>query len=678
MSNYRIRKVDNKGIITTVAGYYTHAPLGVAVDSAGNIYFADSSDRIKKVNTNGIITAVAGNGQWGFSGDGGTATQAKLHAPMAVAADSAGNIYIADTGNNRVRKIDTNGIITTVAGSGGSGYYGGGFSGDGGPATEASLYYPSGVAADAEGNIYVADVGNQRIRKVDTSGIITTVAGSPSSFCSMWGCSWVGGFSGDGGSATQATLFYPYGVAVDSAGSIYIADIYNQRIRKVSQPSAFTGLSAAGDIPFSDENGLGYILDSAGLHKSTIDLSTGKTLLTFGYNENKKLISMTDRFGNKTSIQRDGSGIPISITSPDDIITSLTIDGSNNLKKVSYPDSSFYSFTYTSDGLMTDEYDPKNNHFIHQYDSIGRITNIFDPEGGSWSYSRTVDNAGNIFTNILTAEGNLTVYKDRTDSTGAYTSLKTDPTGAVTTITRSSDELTETRQLSCGMKLNLKYDLDTEYKFKYIKESVNISQAGLSLTNAFTKTYQDTNADKKPDLITETTAINSKNWTMSNNVLSGIITNKSPLGRIVTSKYDITNLLTKQVTVPGMNPAIYSYDAKGRLAGITVGSRTTAIAYDTNGNIDYLVTSDNKTFDYSYDVMGRLKAELRPDGTIVAYDYDSNGNMTILTNPKSIANTFDYTANDQRKTWLTPMSGSYLYSYDKERKLKTIQFHPGK
>ena len=243
----------------------------------------------------------------------------------------------------------------------------------------------------------------------------------------MWGCSWVGGFSGDGGSATQATLVYPYGVAVDSAGSIYIADIYNQRIRKVSQPSAFTGLSAAGDIPFSDENGLGYILDSAGLHKSTIDLSTGKTLLTFGYNENKKLISMTDRFGNKTSIQRDGSGIPISITSPDDIITSLTIDGSNNLKKVSYPDSSFYSFTYTSDGLMTDEYDPKNNHFIHQYDSIGRITNIFDPEGGSWSYSRTVDNAGNIFTNILTAEGNLTVYKDRTDSTGALHLYKNRP-----------------------------------------------------------------------------------------------------------------------------------------------------------------------------------------------------------------------------------------------------------
>ena len=136
--------------------------------------------------------------------------------------------------------------------------------------------------------------------------------------------------------------------------------------------------------------------------------------------------------------------------------------------------------------------------------------------------------------------------------------------------------------------------------------------------------------------------------------------------------------MTKEISVAGLSPEAFTYDTRGRLTATTTGARTLSIAYDTNGNIDYLVTSDNKTFDYSYDVMGRLKAELRPDGTIVAYDYDSSGNMTVLTNPKSIGNTFNYTANDQRKIWLTPMSGSYLYSYDKERKLKTIQFPSGK
>ncbi|MEK7699391.1 MAG: RHS repeat domain-containing protein, partial [Planctomycetota bacterium] len=244
-------------------------------------------------------------------------------------------------------------------------------------------------------------------------------------------------------------------------------------------------------------------------------------------------------------------------------------------------------------------------------------------------------------------------YKDFTDSTGAYTSIKTDPTGAITTTTNSSDGLTDTSQL-CGMKQTMKYDLDTEYKFKYLKESVNISQAGLSLTNAFTKTYQDTNADKKPDLITETTAINSKNWISTDNVLTGTLTNASPLGRIVTSKYDITNLLTKEISVAGLNPVTYSYDTRGRLTSTTTGTRTLSFAYDTNGNIDYLIMPDNKTFDYIYDVMGRLKQEIRPDGTIVGYDYDNNGNMTVLTNPRTIANTFGYTANDQRKTWLTP------------------------
>ena len=483
------------------------------------------------------------------------------------------------------------------------------------------------------------------------------------------------GHSGDGGPAAQAKLNISSGVTVDSTGTIYMAEY--AWIRKISFPEVFRKGVAVDDFAFTDENGIGYITDSVGLHKSTIDLSTGKTLLTFGYNSDKKLISITDRFNNQTTIQRDGSGIPTSITSPDNIITSLTIDGSNHLTKVTNPDNTSYSFTYTADGLMTDEYAPRNNHFIHQYDANGRITNISDPEGGTWNYSRTVDNAGNILVNVLTAEGNLTTYKDRTDSTGAYTSLKTEPAGATLTISHSSDGLTETAEL-CGMKQTTKYDLDSEYKFKYIKESAKTSPAGLSLTSAFTKTYQDTNADKKPDLITETTAINGKNWTSINNALTGIITNTSFLGRIVTSKYDITNLLTKEISVAGLNPVAFTYDARGRLTGSTTGNRTTTIAYDTNGNIDYLITPDNKTFDYTYDNMGRLKNELRPDGTIVAYDYDLSGNMTVLTNPKSINNTFDYTANDQRKLWATPLSGSYLYSYDKERKLKTIQFPSGK
>jgi sugar lactone lactonase YvrE len=188
------------------------------VDAYGNLYIADYyNSRIRKVDTNGIITTVAGDGTNGYSGDGGAASNAWLYCPSGVAVDAYGNLYIADYYNSRIRKVDTNGIITTVAGDGTNGY-----SGDGGVATNARVYYPSGVAVDAYGNLYIADSDNSRIRKVDTNGIITTVAGTNGS-----------GYSGDGGAATNARLAYPEGPAMDTSGNLYIADTDNSRIRKV-------------------------------------------------------------------------------------------------------------------------------------------------------------------------------------------------------------------------------------------------------------------------------------------------------------------------------------------------------------------------------------------------------------------------------------------------------------
>ena len=146
----------------------------MALDGAGNLYIADThNQRIRKVDTTGTISTVAGSGASGFSGDGGAATAAQLYLPWGVAVDGAGNLYIADTHNQRIRKVDTTGTISTVAGTGAWG-----FSGDGGPAIEALLSYPSGVATGGAGNLYIADSGYNRIRKVDTTGTISTVAGA--------------------------------------------------------------------------------------------------------------------------------------------------------------------------------------------------------------------------------------------------------------------------------------------------------------------------------------------------------------------------------------------------------------------------------------------------------------------------------------------------------------------
>ncbi len=273
-SNQKVRKISRAGIITTIAGNGTpgfsgdsHAatdaqlydPLAVAVDRAGNVYIADGVNcRIRKVNTSGVITTVAGADSAGFTGDGGAATNACLRSPYSVFLDSAGNIFIADQVNNRIRKVNTAGIITTIAGNGRAAY-----SGDGGPATSAALNSPSGVVVDGAGNVYISDQNNNRIRKIDTAGYISTFIDSglhnnwgialddtgclyianysntqilkatPTGRVSIYAGAMHSGFSGDGGPATAAQLNYPSGVALGGK-YLYIADQTNHRIRRIN------------------------------------------------------------------------------------------------------------------------------------------------------------------------------------------------------------------------------------------------------------------------------------------------------------------------------------------------------------------------------------------------------------------------------------------------------------
>jgi len=214
---------------------------GVARDLSGNLYVADfQSNRVRKVTPQGIISTVAGNGIQAFSGDGGLATLASLNEPVGVTVDNFGNLYIGDAGNNRVRRVTPQGVISTVAGNGL-----GSSSGDGGPAASASINSPHGVATDASGNLYVAEDAGARIRKVTPQGIISTVAGNG-----------VQGFSGDGGSATSASLLDPIDVTVDSSGNLYIADGFGSRVRKVTAQGVISTVAGDGIAGFSGDGGL--------------------------------------------------------------------------------------------------------------------------------------------------------------------------------------------------------------------------------------------------------------------------------------------------------------------------------------------------------------------------------------------------------------------------------------
>ena len=260
--NNSIRKVSTAGIISTFAGNGTMLsyscttcyggdggqataaelwePAGVVVDAVGNVYIADyGNSRIRTVNTAGIISTFAGNGTNAYSGDGGQASSAELYGPNGVAFDAAGNVYIADTDNNRIREVTTAGIISTIAGNGTTGY-----SGDGGQATAAELNLPYGIAVDAASNVYIAVERNNRIRTVSTAGIISTVAGNGTL-----------GYSGDGGQATAAEFNYPYGVAIDAAGNLYIDDESNERIRTVSTAGIINTVAGNGAVGYTGDGG---------------------------------------------------------------------------------------------------------------------------------------------------------------------------------------------------------------------------------------------------------------------------------------------------------------------------------------------------------------------------------------------------------------------------------------
>jgi len=216
-------------------------PVGLAIDKVGNVYIADQvNNRVRKITLTGVISTVAGSGEKGYAGDNGPATAAQLSLPAGVAIDNIGNLYIADGGNYRIRKVDANGIIVTIAGKS-TGRY----NGDNWPATDAAIGFATGVALDGPGNIYITDVEHQRIRKISPDGIITRYAGSMHA-----------GYSGDSGTAVKAELNIPWGITANKEGEVIIADEANNRIRKISASGVITTIAGTGAPGYTGDGGM--------------------------------------------------------------------------------------------------------------------------------------------------------------------------------------------------------------------------------------------------------------------------------------------------------------------------------------------------------------------------------------------------------------------------------------
>jgi hypothetical protein len=272
ITTYARSGIPANGALATTQGI--ESPTAVALDGNGGFYVASYPQHsVYRVSADGKISLAAGNGTEGYSGDANPATSAQLSDPRGLAVDSAGSLFISDNGSSCIRKVNSSGIITSVAGN-----ETGGYSGDGGPATLAQLQSPYGIAVDSTGNLFIADRYNHRIRKVNSSGVITTVAGNASF-----------GFSGDDGPATSAGLSDVWGVAVDSAGNLYIADSWNRCIRKVDSSGIITTVAGNASSGYSGDGG-GYttsliLMNASNAHETGILIIINNNRVAFAVHQ---------------------------------------------------------------------------------------------------------------------------------------------------------------------------------------------------------------------------------------------------------------------------------------------------------------------------------------------------------------------------------------------------------
>ncbi|MBI2440089.1 MAG: hypothetical protein HYV35_01835 [Lentisphaerae bacterium] len=673
--NRRVLRVDTNGIIRTVAGNgaagYSgdggpatnaaiQSPQDIAVAADGTMYISDIENHsIRRVGPDGMISTLAGNGSAGFSGDGAPATNATLNNPWAVKLGPDGALFVADYSNVRVRRIGPDGIITTVAGNGVSG-----FSGDGGLATNAAIQSPMDLAVGSDGTIYLA--ANSRIREITSDGIIRTIAGT--------------------GNTTAPTVNnYPatavdfgnttYRLTVAPDGTIYVADIARDIIQKISRNIPGVGLA---DILIASEDGNSfYQFDRQGRHLKTYHAWTGATLFEFGYT-NGYLASVTDGDGNVTRITRDGSGTPQKITSPspDNQDTILTLNANGFLSAVQNPAGETNQFGYTTNGLLTSVQGAKGASYTYtmNYNSTGQIVSASDPAGGSTTLRRSgITNGYEV--SSTSALGRSTTARVEFLSTRDLRRATVLPDGTTQQQFEASNGMQSNRYPSGVME---RWDERPDPRFgmqaPFRTGMVVRLSSGLAMTTTVSKTVMLTNQSwTSVAYLTNTLTVNGRVWKAAYSAANRQIQVASPLGRTYQIGLDSQGrrLWTQR---PEMALVSNTFDGRGRLTGIQYGAgadaRQFTLQYDANGYLGTVTDPLGRNLQFINDAIGRVTNMVRSDTQSVFFAYDAHGNRTALTPAGRSTHTFAFNTVDRLSSYSAPgatNSTGYAYNVDGQR-----------
>ena len=736
----RVRRVTPDGIIATVAGNGTpgsagdggpatqaqlQMPRGLAFGPDGSLYIAEQAgNRVRRVRPDGTITPVAGTGALGFSGDGGPATQAELRYPFSVSVAADGTLYIADTNNHRIRRVGTDGIITTAVGDGTAGS-----GGDGGPAALARLREPRGVVALPDGGLLVVDTANNRLRRVDANGVITTFAGTGTA-----------GVSGDEGPAVAARLQGPMAATAAPDGAVVVADEFGYRLRRIGNdgvihhlagtggcctlvegvlaagatiantgqialgpdgvlyvaemltpagrlrkitPTPMAGV-ALGELMIPSEDGReAYVFSGLGRHLRTVETRTGATLLTMQYAADGVLTGIQDTDGDVVSISRDAAGNPAAITGPFGQTTSLAVNADGYLETVTNPANEGVTLSYGNGGLLTGMTDALGRAHAYAYDGMGRLVLDTDPAGGSKTLTASAVPGGRSIT-VTTALGRSTTYAVEQPGTAAPTRAVTLPSGLAGSAQPSDGGLVTTT-LPDGRVMSWSPGADPRFGMlaPFRRTEVVTTPGGLlwSLTRNRTASLLDPADVLSFSTLQESTTINGKTFLDVFTKSTRTLSRTTPAGRQVTTMLDAQGRVT-QVALPGVAPVQLSYDAHGRLETVTQGLRTMTGVYGLDGYLSSITDPAGRVQGFLLDPVGRVLEAIRPDGETVLYGYDAVGNATSVTPPGQPAHVIGYSPADQRASYNPPPPasgavGPTTWAHDIDRKLDAVTLPGG-